>query len=151
MVFIFLFAMIHRDSGLAGNSWGKAMKSWKPGKSCHKLSPAQPVFQSESRTVRAAGRLQSKMAEHIPFAEVSLLGIHYPCKGNLSESIDILNLTANISEISACCWCSFGLAPLQKAPLWLIWWVLSLILALCHERKKKIGAEKSFLLAPQEI
>lgn len=70
-------------------------------------------------------RLQSKMAEHTPFAEVRLPGIHYPCKGNLYESIDILNLTPNISEISACCRQSLGLVPLQRAPLgsslWLIW------------------------------
>lgn len=128
------------DWGLAGNRWGKAMKSWKPGKPCYEPSLAQPDFQSEIPTVRAAVRLQAEMADHMPFAEGSLVGINHPCKGNLSESTDILNLAANTSEISVCWWCSLELAPFQKAPLglplWLIERGLSLILALCHERKK---------------
>lgn len=59
------------------------------------------------------------------FAERSLPGINYPCEGNLCENIDILNLTANLSEISACCRRSLGLFALQRdslgSPLQFIW------------------------------
>lgn len=81
------------------------------------------------------------MAEHMPFAEVNLPGIHYPFKGNVYGNIDILNLSASISDISTCCRWSFGLVPLQRAPsgspLWLIWQFLSLLLSLCHAKQSQ--------------